>query len=115
MPWPGFEVLQNTKLLCPTPISFLKQIGLDATPLVFKVQINALMRVGWQGKEESMYSKEYLRQAFNPLSAQERPRPNRIFWFRQCYTKFNCATPSEYTVYFMKSLLNMLSHFIKSN
>lgn len=43
------------------------------------------------------------------------PGPNRIFRFRQCYTKFNCAMPSEYTVYFMKSLLNMLSHFIKSN
>lgn len=28
------------------------------------------------------------------------PGPNRIFRFRQCYTKFNCATPSEYTVYF---------------
>jgi len=42
-------VVQNTRLLCLTLISFLKQVGLDANPLVYKIQINAL--TGWAGRE----------------------------------------------------------------
>lgn len=61
------EVLQNTK---PYAQLFLKQVGVDATPLVSTAQINTLVRVGWWGKEERLYGQEHLRQAFNPLSAQ---------------------------------------------
>lgn len=44
---PVLKVLQNTKLLCPTLIPFLKQVGADATPPVSKIQTSAPMRVGW--------------------------------------------------------------------
>lgn len=56
--------------LCPALRLFLKEAGVDATPLVSTAQINALVRVGWWGKEDSLYGQEHLRQAFNPLSTQ---------------------------------------------
>lgn len=56
--------------LCPDLRLFLKQVGVDATSLVSTTQINILVRVGWWGKEDSLYGQEHLKQAFNPLSTQ---------------------------------------------
>lgn len=56
--------------LCPAPRLFFEQVGVDATPPVSTARINALVRVGWWGKEERLYGQEHLRKAFNPLSAQ---------------------------------------------
>lgn len=41
--------------LYPAPRLFFEQVGVDVTPLVSTAEINALVRVGWWGKEERLY------------------------------------------------------------